>query len=507
MNPRGEWAIAAGALVLALAAVYNNVFANSFHYDDFHSLVDNPHVRSLGNWSAFFQDPTTFSSMPERAMYRPLVLLSYALNYHWGGYDVWGYHLVNLFLHLSVALAVYGLVRVLGKGPRPALWGALFFALHPLGSEPVNYISSRSESLCALFYIVSLVAYIQWRQRGGQWVAVSLIVFAAALLAKSVAAVLPAALLIYEIHLTRRPNLRRIAYVVGAYGGVIALYIWGARRWLGDSFAEPVRSFGVQWLTQIKALVYYTYLAVFPVHLSVEPAFSESTTLADGVVVLVLFLTVVAAYLLLRTFSLAVLFAGWVLLPLLPSSLMPLNVLVNEHRMYLPIAFLCAGGAYFFSRYSLGDKGRVWGLVALVVFGGIIRQRNAEWASELSLWGDAAQKAPYAYRAHMHYARALELEGRVEEALPHFFRAVECAPEVAETHYNLANILRVMGRLPEANAAYASSLLAQAERRKTYCGTGWRAVWEIQRICGDGWGCSTPINAVLTRLSAAMPVL
>lgn len=463
MSARGEWLSAVGALVLALVVAYGNSFSNSFHYDDFHSLVDNPHVRSLGNWSAFFLDPTTFSSMPERAMYRPLLLLSYALNYHWGGYDVWGYHLVNIFLHLSTAIAVYGLVRVLGKGPRPALWGALFFALHPLGSEPVNYISSRSESLCAVFYMASLVAYIQWRQRGGQWAAISLVAFAAALLAKSVAAVLPAALLMYEIYSTRRFNLRRTAYVVGAYGGVIALYIWGARRWLGDSFAEPVRSFGVQWLTQIKALVYYAYLAVFPVHLSVEPAFAEAMTLADGVVVMALLLAVGAVYLLLRSISLALLFAGWMLLPLLPSSLMPLNVLVNEHRMYLPLAFLCAGSACFFSRYSLGNSGRAWMLVALVICGGIIRQRNAEWSSELSLWGDAAQKAPHAYRAHMHYARALELEGRVEEALRHFSRAVECAPDVAETHYNLANILRVMGRLPEANAAYARSLLAQAD--------------------------------------------
>ena len=460
MSARGEWLLAGGVLALVLVVAYGNTFPNSFHYDDFHSLVDNPHVRTLDNWSAFFADPTTFSAMPDRAMYRPLVLFSYALNYQWGGYNTWGYHLVNIVLHGLMAFGVYGLVRSLGKEGRPALWAALFFVLHPLCSEPVNYISSRSESLCALFYMASLIAYIQWRKEGGGWAALSLLAFAAALLAKSVAAVLPAALLVYEIWLSRKFDLRRALYIAGAYGAVLAVYLWGARRWLGDSLAEPVRSYGVQWLTQVKALVYYAYLAVFPVHLSVEPAFAESLGLAEGAVIPAVLLAASAAYLLLRRFSAAALFAAWILLPLLPSSLIPLNVLVNEHRMYLPIAFLCVGGAGLFSRWTLGEKGRVWALVVLVLLGGLVRQRNLVWFDELSLWGDAAQKAPFAYRAHMHFARALEQEGRAQEALRHFIRAVECAPEVAETHYNLANALRMAGRFAEADAAYASSLAA-----------------------------------------------
>ena len=59
MSARGEWLLAGGALALVLVVAYGNTFSNSFHYDDFHSLVDNPHVRTLDNWSAFFADPTT----------------------------------------------------------------------------------------------------------------------------------------------------------------------------------------------------------------------------------------------------------------------------------------------------------------------------------------------------------------------------------------------------------------------------------------------------------------
>jgi hypothetical protein len=74
---RAAW-IAHGALALALGLVYHASFANGFHYDDFHSIVENPHIRSLAQIPAFFSDPSTFSSMPERAMYRPLLLVSYA---------------------------------------------------------------------------------------------------------------------------------------------------------------------------------------------------------------------------------------------------------------------------------------------------------------------------------------------------------------------------------------------------------------------------------------------
>ena len=84
----------AGLLILACGVgVFHNSFGNSFHYDDEHSILENPHVRSLANIPRFFVDPGTFSGFPEARMYRPLLLATYALNYAAGGYEVFGYHL------------------------------------------------------------------------------------------------------------------------------------------------------------------------------------------------------------------------------------------------------------------------------------------------------------------------------------------------------------------------------------------------------------------------------
>ena len=465
MNERSAWLVATALLGSVLFLAYGNSFGNGFHYDDFHSLVDNPHVRSLDHWRAFLSDPTAFSSTPDRAMYRPLVLVSYAFNYRLGGYAVGGYHLVNWLVHLGSALAVFALARALTAGAWAALAGALVFALHPLCSEPVNYISSRSESLCALFFLLGLVGYVRGRAGDSRWLLSGLLCFALALLAKSVALVLPVALLWYELVNGPRERGLRPRRLVGihlAHWLVAVLYLWMARTWLGDSLGEPVRSFSVQWITQVKAMAYYAYLAFFPVRLSVEQPFSVSESLMAATVLSALAALCSLAYFALRGRGAALHILGWALLPLLPSSLMPLNVLVNDHRMYLPLALLCVGLACAVE-WPRGKRAvLVAACVGLVAFVGINRSRNAVWLDERSLWQDAVDKAPFAYRAHMHLGEALEQQGARALALAHFERAVQYGPEAAEPHYNLGNALRVRGRFEEALAVYGASLQARA---------------------------------------------
>jgi hypothetical protein len=97
-----------------------------------------------------------FSAMEERAMYRPVLLATYAGNYAIGEYSVGGYHWGNMGLHTANAWLVFGLASLIGLGPWGAMLSALCFALHPLQTEAVNYISSRSETLAAFFYLLGL---------------------------------------------------------------------------------------------------------------------------------------------------------------------------------------------------------------------------------------------------------------------------------------------------------------------------------------------------------------
>ena len=124
---------------LCIAAVcgllYANALSGSFHYDDFHSIVDNPHLRSLANVPAFFADPDMFSGDPEKSMYRPLLLLTYAFNYAVGGYEPWGYLLVNLLLHVLVSVLVALLAERMLVSARAGWVAGMLFAVHPLATE------------------------------------------------------------------------------------------------------------------------------------------------------------------------------------------------------------------------------------------------------------------------------------------------------------------------------------------------------------------------------------
>jgi len=483
-----------GLLFVALLGTYAGSLGNGFHYDDFHSLVENPHIRDLGNLGRFFADPQLFSSLPERAMYRPLLLVTYAFNFWAGGYGPAGYHLVNLGLHLACALLVFLAGRRLLGSPGAAALGALLFALHPLQAEVANYISSRSETLAACACLASLLAFLSWRQGGPGWhYGLSLVALGCGLLSKSTAAVWPAVLALCE---WTQPAPRRWRWHLGYWAAALA-YALASQGMLAKALGEPVRPLGVHLLTQLKAGVYYLYLGLAPLHLSVEHPFRQALSAFDLPVVLAAgFLCCLGAVLWRLGGRVGLVLAGGAVLALLPASLVPLNVLVNEHRLYLSLAFGCLGLAAL-----VGRHGRLaWGGgVVLVLLAVLSHQRSAVWRDELSLWQDALRKGPAMYRTHLHLGGALEQAGRLPEALDHYQRAAQLAPEVVETHYNLGNALRQGGLPAEAAAAYSRALALQPEFIQALANLG-----ALYLEAGQG-AAAEPLLERAARLSPDLP--
>ena len=437
----------AGALLLVCLLGYANSLSGSFHYDDFHSIVDNPHIRTLGNLPAFFTDPLMFSGDPDKKMYRPLVLLSYAGNYALDGYEVRGYHLVNILLHLGCSLLVWRLgLRLFGSG----LLAGLLFAVHPLCSEPVNYISSRSESMAALGYLGALLAHLKAEgQPRFRWL--SLGCLALALLSKEIALTLPAALWLVDRWRGQPLGWRSYAPyagLVGAYGLVLVL-----NRFLTDSLVAPVHSPWVQAWTQVKALVYYLRLAWMPQALSVEHQFFESTG-PDAISLAALALVFSLGYLAWRgRFTLPGLVLAWSFLVLLPVLLMPLNMLVNERRLYLVVAGLAwlVGGTATARTRPL--------LYLLVPLCGLLTwNRNAVWKDELSLWRDALAKGSHMYRVQTNLGKALQLAGDSEGALRAYQQALKLDDRHGDAYNNIATIHHQQGQLDEAITWYHKAI-------------------------------------------------
>ena len=446
-------------LVAACALCYSTAIGGAFHYDDFHSIVENRAIRDPGNIPRFFVDPTLFSADAGKAMYRPVLLATYALNYAAAGYDAASWEVTNLALHTIAVLLLWALARrLLGDG-----WGALMtgllFAVHPLTSEPVNYVISRSELLAAALYLAAFLTYV--RARGGESHArLSLACFCLALLSKSTAITLPLALLAYE--LTAGPA--RIGWAgtwqkvrsLGAYWTVAVGYVGviAANGFLGSSLADPVRSTATQLATQLKAPAYYLKLLFVPWGQSVEHQFSVSASLLDGPVLVggALCLSLLAVALLALRWQrrplpgYAVL---WSALSLLPTSLMPLNVLVNERRVYLVVAALGLGLGALLRCRERWMVGACLPLLAVLTW-----SRNPVWATELSLWQDAALKAPDMPRVQMNLGKALQHDGQWEAALAAYQRALELDPGRGDAYNNIGTLLHGRGDLDRAIAWY-----------------------------------------------------
>ena len=442
------WAL---ALIMSCGLLaYHNVLGHSFHYDDDHSILENPHVRSLANMPQFFVDPGTFSGMPEARMYRPLLLVTYALNYATSGYQPLGWHLVNMILHLANAVLLWWVAPVWGTSRRVSLIAGLLFAVHPLLSESVNYVSSRS-SLLATFFL--LIAYRGLRTTAWWPVAVP---FACALLVKSIAIVLPA---IMALHMALVGRWRRDVLTALAFIGTG--YVLGTRAIIGKALFEPVRGPIEQWATQLKASAFYVWKVAMPVGLSVEPQFASATSVLSAPVLLAAGLLVSLTCLCwwARGSGLILFGLGWFAISLLPTSLVPLHVLVNEHRLYLPLVGLALTTAALLENLR---SARGW-LLVLTTLISLAIQRNEVWCDEETLWRDAVAKGPQMARPHVNLGKALLRKGGLDEAIAASQRALAIDPDLDRAHYNIGTAYMRQERYELAVAYFRRALEIRPE--------------------------------------------
>ena len=445
-------------LLVLVCVLYYNALGNEFHYDDFHSIVRNPHIRDLGNLATFFIDPSLFSVDPQQAMYRPLLLASYAANYAIGGLDPAGYHLINGLLHAANALWVLLLARGLGAGDRPAFAAALLFAVHPLNSEVVHYASSRSESLMAFFILAACCAYIRHgASRVWGWYGVALLCGGLAVLCKSVGVVLVVLLPLCDWLLGRDPLQRWGRYA--PFAAIAALYVFFTRPMLGKALLAPVRPLDVQVYTQIKGALYYLFVGAVPAKLSVEHQFFPSYSLFDPVVLVSGLCLCSLAFVLWHRRRL-LFAAAWTVVLLAPTFVLPLIVLVNEHRLYLSLAGWCLMLAYIF-RYAL-DRGQRVALSGMAMYTILLAvltlERGWAWGDELALWDDAAAKAPGMLKPHLRLGDALKERGRFFEAEQAYLHALSLRQHHPATRNNLGVLYKNQGRLAEAESQFRALL-------------------------------------------------
>jgi tetratricopeptide (TPR) repeat protein len=453
-------------VALVVAAVHASGLGGSFHFDDGHSLLRNPSIRSLAQLPRFLSDPTAFSEDPAFAMYRPLVLVSYAFDYARAGYQASAFLLTNLGCHVLACVCLYALGRQLGLAWFAAGLAAVVFGLHPQQTEVTHYISSRSESLAGLFGLAALVTALagdprlgRRRQRG--WLAASLGCTALALMAKTTAVVLPILLLLLW---RLGAGDRRPWYSVWPWATVTAVY--SAVYWVltpqGVGAAAAVRPWLTQWATQLKALVWYGARATMPVHLSVYPQFEPGA--GAGGLPLLLALAALASLVglvarLRRLRPWLTMAVVWPAVCLLPTLIIPLHVLVSDHRVYLAAAGPCLALA----RHAHGRQRIAAALVLCLAMALATIQRAPAWRDEASLWQDAVEAGPRVPEAHYNLGHQYHLAGQWERARACYEEATRLSPAYARAQANLGALDQQQGRLADAAQRLTMALAAEPD--------------------------------------------
>ena len=511
---RAQLALAALVIVAAGGLAYSSSFAGVFTFDDLPAIRENPTIRTL--WPL-----TTALSPPANSGVggRPLANLSFALNHAIGGAEPGSYHVVNLLLHLGSALLLFGIVRRTCRwaGVWPACAAAAIWAVHPLTTGAVTWVSQRTELLMAFLYLLALYAFVR------RWLLLSVVACALGMMSKEVMVTAPVLVLLYDrtfVAGTLREAWRqRRAYYVSlaATWGILGYLLTTGLSQRSVGFGLGVSPLAYA-LAELQALPLYLKLAAWPSPLIFDygAVYAINPVLvAAGVVLVGAALAWTAAGL--RRRSAAAFASACVFLLLAPtSSFVPVaEQPIAENRMYLPLAALVTLAAGFV-------RGAVWNRSVLPVAAGAAAvglglttfARNRVYHSETTLWTDTALKRPQNPRAHYNlgvalldahrpadalacFERAIALNPRepkhhssagnalVElkrpaEALPHFAEAVRLAPNHARAWYNYGRALFDTGDAPGAIARFERALQLEPGSAETHNAIG-NAFFQLDR--------------------------
>lgn len=470
---------AGGLLVVLALLAYHNTFGLPFVFDDELAITKNPSIRQLWSLGDVLSPPQNGSG----AAGRPLVNLSFALNYAVSGEAVWSWHALNLLIHAGAGLALFGVMR------RTLLWPGLparvrdaalplgltvaaLWVVHPLQTESVTCVVQRTESLVALFYVLTfygLVRGVEESPRRGWWLGFSVTACLLGMVSKEVMVTAPVLVLAYDrafvAGTVREAWRRRWGYYLALAGTWLLLAALllraGGGRSEGAGFGLGVSSWDYL-LTQCRALGIYLKLSVWPHPLVLDYGTGVVGDWREVVPqgLLVLALLGVTAWAWWRRPVLG--FAGGAFFVILApsSSVVPLvGQTIAEHRMYLPLAAVLALLVVAAHAWLRRWTWWVCGAVA-VMFCALTIDRNRDYSSEFWLWADVVQKYPANARGQFNYANELaKLPGRTAEALVHYAEAVRLKPDYPEAHYNFAiQLAKQPGRTAEAIAHYEAAL-------------------------------------------------
>jgi tetratricopeptide (TPR) repeat protein len=494
--PRFQKSLAQHLLYPALLCLFTVVcylpsFDAPFLFDDFPNIVANPAVHPASS----IELTRAFSSAISGT--RPLVMFSFAANYLFGYLDVFGYHLVNLLIHLGNALLLYRIFIILpaplhDASParqkpqvlQPAFWGAALWAANPVQTQAVTYIVQRMTSMATFFYLIAIYAFLVWRKgRLSVWstAVIVTVCFFLGLTCKEIIITLPFALLLIDYcffrpAIQRRTMAAAMALALLLVTGLGFLYLNGRLPAWAERY--PLRNFSPleRVMTQWRVVWHYVSLLFLPLpsrlHLTYDPSVSKSiiqpwTTLAGLLAMIAVWFGAWRLREKYPAFAFGILF--FFLAQIVESSFINLE-LAFIHRLYLPSAFLFFGFISLFS-YRRLQRLTMPLLILLGLWSFWTINRNVEWGQARDFWQADLNRGAGPTRALNNRAAVLIDAGNYGEAISILRQGLtSAAPEQRrDINYNLGvalymtnnydEALRIFQTILEENGTYLNTLL------------------------------------------------
>ena len=466
-----EVLLAVFVVVVMTAFAYSPSVTNGFtNWDDNHMVTENGMIRSI----SLYNLGHIFASM-HYGHYHPLVVISYALEFHFYRLEPWIYHLTNLILHSLNALLVFWFIRALRGGIGVPLFAALLFGVHPLHVESVAWVTERKDMLYSFFYLFALIAYVYYvRSDQKKFFVYAVVAFLCALLSKAMAVTLPLALVLVDFLLNRKFTKEAWIEKVPLFAlsflfGVIMLYA-----------TYPVKSavvgatFGFDnILIAFHGLIFYPWKFLAPFHLS--SLYPYPGRLGDSlpieftislVVVLIALVLVVLSLKKTRVIFSWVTFYVVTVAPVIQLTRVG-GVIAADRFVYIPLLGLIMLTVEAFAWLLRNKPAKVpyvrefvIGLAAMVVIALslLTRERTGVWKDSLALWNDVLKQYTGLAVGYNNRGLAFADQMKFREAIDDYNAGLALESDDWRLLYNRANALRELGAYPQAVAEYGRAL-------------------------------------------------
>ncbi len=484
--------------------IYSNIFQNAFVFDDINNIRENMHV-SMKVLSLESLKNAVSSG-------RPVAILTFALNHYFHGYNVWGYHFVNIAIHILNGVALFYLfsgvlslnekkkdisntLSIKNKSVFISFFAALLWFVHPLQTQSVTYTVQRMNSLSALFFILSLLFYFAARKPGNLKRKIVLFAlctgtFILSICSKENGLMLPFIIILIEVCFFQSFQTNMILKYWKFIAVIAVAFLFLVFFWLGSGRINLILTGYENYdftllqrlLTEFRVVILYLTLIAFPwpgrLHLDYNYPLSYSiadplTTLFSIIIVVTLIIYSVLCFKRNSRFyiksKLLPFSIFWYFFNLLiESSFIPIE-LVSEHRTYLPSMFLfLAFTSLIFRRIKNHNIPVLCFTIIAILFSYWTYSRNFAWKDRITVWEDNIAKLPPKARIYSNFGTALMNESRFDESIVQFQKAIKLNPEYYPAYNNQGYSLYKLGKYQAAISCFQAAVKLKNEYPLAY---------------------------------------